>query len=240
MTSTSSRTRSSRTSRLRASRRRRAPSGSRTVWIVAAAVVVAAAVIALVAGGGGHKTTAGSGSTGAIAEFRPVTVTGSPLAALPQSGPDPARGLPAPELRGQTFDGQPVTVTADGEPKVVLMVAHWCPHCQREVPLLAKYFQTNGLPKGARLVTIATDTNANSPNYPPSAWLARVGWPLPAMADDAGCTAARAYGLSAFPFFCAIDAQNKVVLRVTGELSTAQLEQVLNAARTGTVPPGSP
>ena len=209
--------------------------GSRAIWIVAVAVVVAAAAIALAAGNSGHKAKTASN----IAENRPVTVTGTPLPRFPASGQDPARGQAAPELRGQTFDGQPVTVTADGEPKVILMVAHWCPHCQREVPLLAQYFRANGLPQGVQLVTIATDTNPNSANYPPSAWLSRVGWPLPAMADDGSFTAAAAYGLSAFPFFCAVDAQNKVVLRVTGELSIAEFTQVVNAARTGTLPPGS-
>jgi thiol-disulfide isomerase/thioredoxin len=209
--------------------------GSRTILIVAAAVVVAAAAIALVAGNGGHKTKTASN----VAETRPVTVTGTPLPPFPASGKDPARGQAAPELRGQTFDGQAFTVTADGEPKVILMVAHWCPHCQREVPLLAQDFQANGLPQGVQLVTVATDTNPNSSNYPPSAWLSRVGWPVPALADDGRFTAAAAYGLSAFPFFCAVDAQNKVVLRVTGELSIAQFNQVVNAARTGTPPPGS-
>jgi hypothetical protein len=88
-------------------------------------------------------------------------------------------------------------------------------------------------------VTVATDTNPNSPNYPPSAWLSQVGWPLPVMADDTSFSAAKAYGLSAFPFFVAVSAQDKVVIRASGELSLGQFNGLVQAARTGTIPPGS-
>lgn len=232
--------------------KRRQQRSSRTVWIIAAAVVVAAAVIAIAAGSGGgkSKTTTGQTTTGqttkgqttkgqAVAETRTVTVRGTALPTFAQSGPDPARGTDAPELIGETFDGQAVGVTADEEPKVVMMVAHWCPHCQREVPLLAQYFHRSGLPQGVRIVTVATDTNPNAPNYPPSTWLSEVGWPLPVMADDGSYTAAKAYGLSAFPYFVAISGQNKVVVRATGELTLPEFNALVQAARTGSLPPGS-
>jgi cytochrome c biogenesis protein CcmG/thiol:disulfide interchange protein DsbE len=227
--------------------KRRSPRRSRTVWIIAATVVVAAAIIAIAAGSGGSgkkvttgPTTAGQATTGQpVAQTRPVTVRGTALPTFARSGADPARGTAAPELLGQTFDGQAIGVTADEEPKVVMMVAHWCPHCQREVPLLAQYFHRSGLPQGVRIVTVATDTNPNAPNYPPSTWLSQVGWPLPVMADDAGYTAAKAYGLSAFPYFVAISAQNKVVVRTSGELTLSEFNTLVQAARTGSLPPGS-
>jgi cytochrome c biogenesis protein CcmG, thiol:disulfide interchange protein DsbE len=206
----------------------------RSVWIIAAAVVVAAGVIAVAASGsGGKKTTTTSTSTGgsAIAEVRPVTVVGTRLPSVPSSGHDPAVGATPPELHGQTFDGQPFDVSNDGQPKIVLMVAHWCPHCQREVPLLANYFRGNGLPAGVRIVTVATDTKSNLSNYPPSAWLSRAGWPVPVMADEARSTAAAAYGLNAFPYFCAIDAKNQVVKRTTGELTLGQFLTLVSLAR---------
>jgi cytochrome c biogenesis protein CcmG, thiol:disulfide interchange protein DsbE len=202
--------------------KRRSPRRSRTVWIIAATVVVAAAIIAIAAGSGGSGKKVTTGPT-----------------TFARSGADPARGTAAPELLGQTFDGQAIGVTADEEPKVVMMVAHWCPHCQREVPLLAQYFHRSGLPQGVRIVTVATDTNPNAPNYPPSTWLSQVGWPLPVMADDAGYTAAKAYGLSAFPYFVAISAQNKVVVRTSGELTLSEFNTLVQAARTGSLPPGS-
>jgi thioredoxin-related protein len=69
---------------------------------------------------------------------------------------------------------------------------------------------------------VSTSVSSNSPNYPPSAWLKRVGWKAPTMADSADKTksAAEAFGLSAFPYFVAVDGSGKVVARTTGEIST--------------------
>jgi hypothetical protein len=53
---------------------------------------------------------------------------------------------------------------------------------------------------------------------PPSAWLKRVEWPFPVMADDATATAASAYGINV-PYFAMVDADGKVAARSTGEIS---------------------
>jgi hypothetical protein len=52
------------------------------------------------------------------------------------------------------------------------------------------------------------------------------------MADSSDSTAAQAYGVSAFPFFVAINPQGKVVERTSGELTTDQFNALLEAART--------
>jgi hypothetical protein len=56
------------------------------------------------------------------------------------------------------------------------------------------------------------------PNYPPSAWLTSVDWPTPVIADDATSSAAQALGVTAYPYFVFVGADNKVVNRVTGEI----------------------
>jgi thiol-disulfide isomerase/thioredoxin len=125
-----------------------------------------------------------------------------------------------PEVAGQSFDGTPIDIKNDGQAKLVLFVAHWCPHCQREVPLLTSYLKSHPLPSGVHLYTVATSTSANSPNYPPSAWLQKVGWKAPTMADSPDTKAAAAFGLTAFPYFVAVDGAGKVVARTTGEITT--------------------
>jgi thiol-disulfide isomerase/thioredoxin len=187
------------------------------LWIGVAAIVIVLAVAAIVSSGGsGSKKKSAQG----VAETRPVTVTGTPLAKIPDSGADPAVGTTIPEVKGQAFDGSPVDIRNDGRPKLVLFVAHWCPHCQREVPLLTSYLKSHPLPKGVDLYTVATATNAQRPNYPPSAWLDKVGWKAPTMADSDAGQAADAFGLSAFPYFVAVDGSGKVVARTTGEITT--------------------
>ena len=45
------------------------------------------------------------------------------------------RRRPSPPSPASDFDGDDITIGADdGTAKVILFVAHWCPHCQAEVP----------------------------------------------------------------------------------------------------------
>jgi thiol-disulfide isomerase/thioredoxin len=165
-----------------------------------------------------------AGTAEARSETGTVTTSGAALAELPSGGgADPAVGAQAPELRGTGFDGEARAITNDGRPKVVIFLAHWCPHCQREVPLIVDWLR-GGKPDGVDLYSVATGTSERQPNYPPSAWLAREGWTVPVLADDAGGTAARAYGVSGFPFMVFVDADGKVARRTAGELPIRQLQ----------------
>ena len=189
------------------------------LWIGVAGVVVILAVAALVSSGGsGSKKTK---TAAGVEQTRPVTVTGAALPELPQNGgDDPAVGKEIPEAKGQSFDGTPVDIRNDGRPKLILFVAHWCPHCQREVPLLTSYLKSHKLPSGVDLYTVATATNSTRPNYPPSAWLEKQGWTAPTLADSDDAKAAGAFGLAAFPYFVAVDGSGKVVARTSCEIST--------------------
>jgi thiol-disulfide isomerase/thioredoxin len=214
--------------RARGGKGRAAPPSHRTPVVgFAIGVVVVLAVVAVVASRGSTKKDAVKG----LQQTRPVTVTGTPLPPLAAEGSDPAVGTLTPELRGSTFAGRPVAIVHDGRPKLVLFVAHWCPHCQREVPALASWLRANGKPTGVDLYTVATGTTADRPNYPPSAWLQREGWTVPTVADDDNQTAADAFGLSAYPFFVAIDGSGKVVARASGELSISSLQTLLDQTR---------
>ena len=187
------------------------------LWIGTAALVVVLAVAAIVSSGGDEKKTSAEG----VEETRPVTVTGTALPEYePGSGADPAVGQTIPEVTGQSFDGSPVEIRNDGRAKVIIFVAHWCPHCQKEIPLLAGYLESNSLPDGVDLYTVSTGVVSNRPNYPPSAWLEEEGWTVKTLADSEDGKAADAFGLSGFPFFVAADASGKVVVRTSGEIST--------------------
>ena len=165
-----------------------------------------------------------------VLETRPVTVTGKPLADLPESGTDPAIGQPAPELSGAAFDGSPVSIKADGKPKVLLFLNHSCSHCQKEVPVLQRRIDA-GLPADVAVYSVSTGTRKDRPNYPPSAWLARERWTLPVLADDEASAAATAFGLSGTPFYVVIDANGVVVQRLAGAIGVERFDALLAAAR---------
>ena len=193
---------------------------------VAIGVVLLLALIAVLASRGSEDEIDTSG----LQQTAPVELTGDPLPPLAR-GDDPAVGMPAPEVAGESFDGTPVAITDDGRPKLLVFLAHWCPHCQAEVPKILDWLEANGAPAGVEVYGVATATNEDRPNHPPSRWLDREGWALPTLADTAEGEVAEAFGLSAFPFFVVIDEDHQVVQRGSGELSAEQWEALLESAR---------
>ena len=189
------------------------------LYVAVATVLGIAAVLAVVLSRPGTSTTA------ATPQVRPVSTTGNPLPRFDTATSDAAVGMTIPTVTGTSFDGSPVSISNDGKAKVVLFVAHWCPHCRREVPLLASALRQTPLPPNVEMITISTGVNANAPNYPPSEWLAGVKWPTPVLADDGESSAASAYGLTGFPYFVFVDAHNQVVARSSGEMPLADFNQ---------------
>lgn len=157
-----------------------------------------------------------------------VTVSGESLPAFggdPAS--DPAVGLVAPDLTGQDFAGAEVAITNDGRPKVILFLAHWCSHCQREVPVLQSYADETGFPDTVDIYSVATSYNPTQPNWPPSSWLEREGWTFPALVDDPASTGFQAFGQGGFPYYVLIDASGQVALRMSGEQDAAAFADLL-------------
>lgn len=157
-----------------------------------------------------------------------VTVVGDALVELPQTGADPAVGKPAPELVGTNYDGEPVSIAAgaDGKATLVVFLAHWCPHCNREIPVLNQWRESGDVPDGLRVVAVSTAVDDSAPNYPPGKWLTDAGWQWDVIADDSSYAAAKAFGVSGFPFFVLVDADGNVVQRGSGEQSIDELNAI--------------
>ena len=208
--------------------RRRAAKQSRTPYFVIAAIaaaVLVALVVALAAGGGDGDNAATDGGNADPATTGTVTVSGNPLPQFTDTAGDPAVGMTLPTLEGHDQSGAPMTIGADGRPTMIMFVAHWCPHCQREVPVVQQWVDDGRLPEGVDLVSVSTAIDPSRPNYPPDAWLADKGWTAPVLVD-ADNSAAQAVGLSAYPFFVAINGNGTVAQRTTGELTTDQLDAI--------------
>jgi cytochrome c biogenesis protein CcmG, thiol:disulfide interchange protein DsbE len=206
-------------------------------WAVGAAVVLAGVLAVVLSGGGGGGNSSGSSSSsggtksGQVEIASTVAVSGTPLPMLTDSTNDPAVGKTAPTLTGVTFNGSPVTIGNTGRAHVVVMVAHWCPHCQAEVPRIVALFKAGQIP--VPVVSVATGTDPSAPNYPPSAWLAREGWPYPVLVDTKAETAASSYGLPGYPFLVFVDAQGKVAGRLSGEVAPSDLTKLFAALAAG-------
>lgn len=200
------------------------------LWLALVAFVFIAATIAF------FSTRSSTPKTAAgIEQARPVQITGTALPEL-KSGADrdAAIGVTIPEVTGATFNGSPVSITHDGRPKLILFVAHWCPHCQKEVPLVVQHLAGQALPAGVDLIAVSTSASADRPNYPPSEWLAIEDWSWPVLVDSEKGEAALAYGLTGFPYFVAADASGKVVGRSSGEISMDEFDSLVQKALTAT------
>jgi cytochrome c biogenesis protein CcmG/thiol:disulfide interchange protein DsbE len=221
---------------------RQASSGggaSRGRWLIPGLVVVAialAAVLAIVlpgasppSGGGSSSvppSASGAGVSGSATASGAPVITGASLPEFTNPTADPAVGMPAPEVRGSGFDGAPVAIEHDGRPKVVLFVAHWCPHCQREVPVVQAWVDSGAVPEGVDLISVATSIDPARPNYPPDAWFQREGWTVPVVVDPMN-SVANAYGLSAFPYWVFIGPDGTVKARAVGELPVTNIDTVI-------------
>ena len=161
-----------------------------------------------------------------------VTVTGEPIPVMAGNAPvgqDIAFGWDAPLISGSDWKGNPVTIDpSDGRPKLIVFLAHWCPHCQAEVPEVQAWLNETGGSSAVDLYGVATSINRSRPNWPPGDWLEREGWTSPTIMDKNN-RASIAYGLSAFPYWVALNSEGKVVFRIArgigieGLLSLQQL-----------------
>jgi thiol-disulfide isomerase/thioredoxin len=212
--------------RAKAAPARRPAGDPRRTWIlgaIAATVIAVSIGIGVVAGGGGDDAEERT-------EIAAVDVTGSPLPAFGAGGEDPAVGMVAPVLEGVDFDGNRVTIGGGDTPTVVVAVAHWCPHCQRDLPVITDVLRDTDL-EGVSVVALSSLASSERPNWPPSAWFDDVGWAADVLVDDADATAFQALGGAGTPFTVVLDAERRVVRRVSGEVGADGLRQLLEQAR---------
>lgn len=196
-----------------------------TSWVIGgviAVLVVVVGIIAIVSSTGGD----GNEDTASWSQTRPVAVTGATLA--PAADTDPEVGGAVPSFTGAAFDGTAIS-WSPGTPTLFVLLAHWCPHCQVEVPLLVAWKQAGRVPAGLDVIGVATNTASTRDNYPPSDWLAREGWPWPVVADSENYDLAAAMGVLSFPNYVLVDAAGTVVWRSSGELPIELLQTQVDA-----------
>ena len=167
--------------------------------------------------------TMSAGST--KGEYGSPTVTGDALP-LAGEGADLALGLPIPDVVGADFAGNEVRISRDGRPKILIFLAHWCSHCQAEVPVVHDWVDAGSLPEGLDLIGVATSTTSTRPNFPPSAWLESEDWDIPTIVDDAEYSVSTAFGLDAFPFWVFVGPDGTVVGRTSGELPPETISEI--------------
>ncbi len=205
------------------------------VALVVGLVVAIAAVLAFGITGGSNSddatddTTIDSSNGSSTSETQPVTVVGDPLPPFDTPENDTSIGSTPPTLEGFAFDGSPMSITpgSTGRATMVVFLAHWCPHCNAEIPVLIEWNESGGVPDNLDVIGVSTAVFEDRDNYPPSKWIDDKGFPWPVMADSDNSDAAVAYGVTGFPTFTLIDANGKVLYRADGEKTLEELEFII-------------
>lgn len=214
----------------------RPPSGANpkiVIGVVVAVLVVAAIAVFAIAGddesGVATDDSAEPSEDELQQQYGIVTVRGD---SLPQAseGDDPAVGSVAPTIISERGEGTVrIEPGEEDQPVMLVFLAHWCPHCQRELPRLVELEQ-QGAFDDIRTVAVLTSTTAERDNFPPSTWLDEEGWTGDRFFDDEDSSAGAAYGLSSFPMLVFLDSDGQVVQRLAGEQDPATIEAAVAAA----------
>ena len=193
------------------------------LWV--GAIILIAAIVAIAVSSSGDDSVA----TSDVDETAFAEIIGDPLS--PFATPDSSIGAEAPQLIAQTLDGDRAQIRpGDGVARVIVFLAHWCSHCQAELPGIVDWMASNDIPDGVEIMAVSTSVDSSADNYPPSAWLTREGFTGTVLIDSEDNALAQGYGLGSFPFGTAVGADGSVLTRWAGEIPTEQFGAVVAAA----------
>jgi peroxiredoxin len=159
-----------------------------------------------------------------------AAATGTVRAAAPRSTPlqtgDAVPDFSAPGLSGGRVTWSEARGTA---PAALVIWASWCPHCQRELPVVAKVAPEF---PGVRVVTVTTAIGAH-PGPSPEAFIKSRGLALPVAVDDAGGAIAGALGVQSYPTVFWIGRDGHVRVVTEGERGEAAVRAAFQALSAG-------
>jgi peroxiredoxin len=175
-------------------------------------LVLAAAALALTACGGAEATDSGAGFVGGDGSIVLI---------------DPNDRVPAPDLSGQTLDGDSYALDDDlGDIVVMNVWASWCAPCRAEAPELEEVWndvQNNGV-QFLGLNTRDSDLAAQR-------FVETMGLTFPSVQDTDGrlqLLFADSLPPQAIPSTLVIDREGRVAARMLGKVSAATLRGVID------------
>jgi cytochrome c biogenesis protein CcmG/thiol:disulfide interchange protein DsbE len=135
----------------------------------------------------------------------------------------PAAAFSLPVLSGS---GQVSLRGYQGKPLIVNFFASWCEPCQKETPLLARFYRT----EHGKVAIVGLDENDTQANALSFTRTDKVTYPV---GFDPEMTAASAYQVGALPQTFFLDARHRVVDRVFGAVTQAELDKGIALATKG-------
>ena len=168
-----------------------------------------------------HKIATGLIALAAVAALLAIALVASGPSSGPAAHPAaPAFSLPVLGASGASgASGQQVSLSDyAGKPVIVNFFASWCEPCQKETPLLAKFYRA----EHGRVAIVGLDENDGLNNAMSFTHKEGVSYPV---GFDPGVTAASAYGVAGLPQTFFLDARHRIVDRVFGAVTQADLNR---------------
>jgi cytochrome c biogenesis protein CcmG/thiol:disulfide interchange protein DsbE len=160
-----------------------------------------------------HKLASGLVALAVAASLIAITlVTSGP------SGPAPDPAAPAFSLPVLDQSAQISLSDYAGKPLIVNFFASWCEPCQEETPLLARFYRA----EHGRVAIVGLDENDTQANALSFTRKEGVSYPV---GSDPQVVAASAYGVVALPQTFFLDARHRIVDRVFGAVTQADLNR---------------
>jgi cytochrome c biogenesis protein CcmG, thiol:disulfide interchange protein DsbE len=152
----------------------------------------------------------------AVAVAVVVTVAGGQAKATKKSGPPPlAKSFSLAQL-GRP--GSRVTLASyAGQPVIINFFASWCSPCQRETPMLAKFY----LSMHGRVRVLGIDSNDETAAA--QRFVTKTGVRYPVGFDPFPAKTTTSYGVLALPQTFFLNARHQIVMHVLGPLTTKDL-----------------
>jgi len=157
----------------------------------------------------------------------PSVIALAVIVALAVTGAIAGTGSAAPHSLGKAKNfslsvlghpGQQISLQAlAGRPVIVNFFASWCEPCQRETPLIARFYRDDG-GRPAILGVDVNDSAAKAMNF-----VHKSGVTYPVVTDPMPMTAAIAYNLPGLPATFFLNARHIIVKRVYGPVTQAEL-----------------
>ncbi|MEO6866837.1 MAG: TlpA disulfide reductase family protein [Gaiellales bacterium] len=205
------------------------PKGPPVFWIVVVLVIIAGVVAIVVTSPTETTKTAVSAAADAPV-YGDIDINGKDLPGYTQ-GTDAAEGKPVPAITGRGMKNQTTELVEKGEPTVIMVMAHWCPHCNVELPKVLDWSKKEGKTKGVRLVALSTAAQKGQADFPPGEWLAKEGWKFDVIFDDEADSASETLGVKGYPFVIFVDKDGKVSKRASGEMPIDDFDREVDNIR---------